>query len=91
MRNSEGQQYARWSAGVAILLAVIVTGVYLRGAGFSIAIRWQAAQIEIEWERTAHPAYWVGLPSVDDPLNTFRPSAKVTLVALAIFEPSLAR
>jgi LPS export ABC transporter protein LptC len=30
MRNSEAQQYARWSAAVAILLAVVVAGVYLR-------------------------------------------------------------
>src|ERR1700726_2047526 len=31
MRNSEARRYARWSAGVAILLATVVTGVYLRG------------------------------------------------------------
>jgi lipopolysaccharide export system protein LptA len=31
MRNSEAQRYARWSAGVAILLAAAVAGVYLRG------------------------------------------------------------
>jgi lipopolysaccharide export system protein LptA len=30
MRNSEAQRYARWSAAVAILLAVVVVGVYLR-------------------------------------------------------------
>src|SRR6202045_952917 len=32
MRNSEARRYARWSAGVAILLAVVVVGEYLRGA-----------------------------------------------------------
>ncbi len=31
MRNSQAQRYARWSATVAFLLAVIVCGVYLRG------------------------------------------------------------
>jgi LPS export ABC transporter protein LptC len=31
MRNSEAQRYARWSAGVAILLAIIVAAEYLRG------------------------------------------------------------
>src|SRR6266699_665887 len=31
MRNSEARRYARWSAGVAALLAVVVAGVYLRG------------------------------------------------------------
>jgi lipopolysaccharide export system protein LptA len=31
MRNSEARRYARWSAGVAILLAVVVAGEYLRG------------------------------------------------------------
>jgi lipopolysaccharide export system protein LptA len=31
MRNSEAQRYARWSAAVAMLLAVVVAGVYLRG------------------------------------------------------------
>ena len=31
------------------------------------------------------------LPSADEPANTFRPSANVTLRALAIFEPSFAR
>src|SRR4030088_327441 len=31
MRNSEARRYARWSAGVAALLAVAVAGVYLRG------------------------------------------------------------
>src|ERR1700722_14472727 len=30
MRTSEAQRYARWSAAVAALLAVIVVGVYLR-------------------------------------------------------------
>ena len=30
MRTSEAQRYARWSAAVAALLAVIVMGVYLR-------------------------------------------------------------
>ena len=30
MRTSEAQRYARWSAAVAALLAVIVAGVYLR-------------------------------------------------------------
>ena len=30
MRNSEAQRYARWSATVAILLAMVVAGVYLR-------------------------------------------------------------
>ena len=32
MRNSEAQRYARWSATVAALLAVMVAGVYLRNA-----------------------------------------------------------
>jgi lipopolysaccharide export system protein LptA len=31
MRNTEAQRYARWSAGVAILVVVAVAGVYLRG------------------------------------------------------------
>src|ERR1700686_1801052 len=31
MRNSEARRYARWSAAVAILLAIVVAGVYLRG------------------------------------------------------------
>src|ERR1700720_603265 len=31
MRNSEARRYARWSAGVAFLLAAVVAGVYLRG------------------------------------------------------------
>jgi lipopolysaccharide export system protein LptA len=31
MRNSEARRYARWSAGVAILLAAVVAGEYLRG------------------------------------------------------------
>jgi len=39
MRNSEARRYARWSAGVAILLATIVGGVYLRGV-------WVAKQAE---------------------------------------------
>ena len=39
MRNSEARRYARWSAGVAGLLAVVVTGVYLRGL-------WVAKQAE---------------------------------------------
>jgi LPS export ABC transporter protein LptC len=30
MRNTEAQRYARWSLAVAFLLAVVVTGVYLR-------------------------------------------------------------
>src|ERR1019366_305734 len=37
MRNSEAQRYARWSAAVAILIALGVTGVYLRRV-------WQAEQ-----------------------------------------------
>src|SRR5713101_6417087 len=39
MRNSEARRYARWSAGVAALLAVVVAGVYLRGL-------WVAKQAE---------------------------------------------
>jgi lipopolysaccharide export system protein LptA len=39
MRNSEARRYARWSAAVAILLAAIVAGVYLRRV-------WQAKQAE---------------------------------------------
>ena len=39
MRNSEAQRYARWSAALAILLAVVVTGVYLRRV-------WQVKQAE---------------------------------------------
>jgi hypothetical protein len=39
MRNSEAQRYARWSAAVAMLLAVVVAGVYLRRV-------WQARQAE---------------------------------------------
>ena len=39
MRNSEAQRYARWSAAVAILLAVVVAGVYLRRV-------WQVKQAE---------------------------------------------
>ena len=39
MRNSEARRYARWSAGVALLLALAVAGVYLRGA-------WVARQAE---------------------------------------------
>jgi len=39
MRNSEARRYARWSAGVAMLLALAVAGVYLRGA-------WVARQAE---------------------------------------------
>jgi len=35
--------------------------------------------------------YGVGPPSVVDPANTCRPSARVTFLPLAIFEPSLAR
>jgi hypothetical protein len=50
-----------------------------------------SAKIEIEWQRMTHATYGVGLPSVGDPLNTVRPSAKVILLALAILEPSLAR
>src|SRR5580693_1707415 len=39
MRNSEARRYARWSAGVAILLATVVAGVYLHGV-------WVAKQAE---------------------------------------------
>jgi LPS export ABC transporter protein LptC len=39
MRNSEARRYARWSAGVAMLLALVVAGVYLRGV-------WVAKQAE---------------------------------------------
>ena len=39
MRNSEARRYARWSAGVALLLALVVAGVYLRGV-------WVAKQAE---------------------------------------------
>jgi lipopolysaccharide export system protein LptA len=39
MRNSEAQRYARWSAAVAGLLAMIVAGVYLRNV-------WLARQAE---------------------------------------------
>ena len=39
MRNSEARRYARWSAGVAILLATVVAAVYLRGV-------WVAKQAE---------------------------------------------
>ncbi|MCU1340610.1 MAG: OstA-like protein, partial [Candidatus Acidoferrum typicum] len=39
MRNSEARRYARWAAGVAMLLALIVAGVYLRGV-------WVAKQAE---------------------------------------------
>jgi len=45
MRNSEARRYARWSAGVAMLLATVVAGVYLRGV-------WVAKQAE----RRAPPA-----------------------------------
>src|ERR1700681_4424329 len=45
MRNSEARRYARWSAGVAMLLAIVVAGVYLRGV-------WVAKQAE----RRAPPA-----------------------------------
>jgi hypothetical protein len=31
MRNSEARRYARWSAAVATLLALVVAGVYVRG------------------------------------------------------------
>jgi LPS export ABC transporter protein LptC len=41
MRNSEAQRYARWSAALAILLAVVVAGVYLRRV-------WLAKQAEKE-------------------------------------------
>ncbi len=40
MRNSEAQRYARWSAVVAALLALIVAGVYLR----NVWLEKQAAQ-----------------------------------------------
>ncbi len=39
MRNSEAQKYARWSLAAAGLLAVVVTGVYLRNI-------WLASQAE---------------------------------------------
>ena len=39
MRNSEARRYARWAAGVATLLAMVVAGVYLRGV-------WVAKQAE---------------------------------------------
>src|SRR5579872_3036563 len=39
MRNSEARRYARWAAGVAMLLALAVAGVYLRGV-------WIAKQAE---------------------------------------------
>jgi len=39
MRNSEARRYARWAAGVAMLLAMVVAGVYLRGV-------WVAKQAE---------------------------------------------
>jgi len=39
MRNSEARRYARWAAGVAMLLALVVAGVYLRGV-------WVAKQAE---------------------------------------------
>src|ERR1700688_1842875 len=39
MRNSEARRYARWAAGVAMLLALIVAGVYMRGV-------WVAKQAE---------------------------------------------
>src|SRR5882762_9338188 len=39
MRNSEARGYARWAAGVAMLLALVVAGVYLRGV-------WVAKQAE---------------------------------------------
>jgi len=39
MRNSEARRYARWAAGVAMVLALVVAGVYLRGV-------WVAKQAE---------------------------------------------
>jgi len=39
MRNTEARRYARWSAGVALLLALVVAGVYVRGL-------WVAQQAE---------------------------------------------
>ena len=50
----------------------------------------EGAVFEFSTQRR-NPAYCAGLPSVDAPLNTVRPSAKVILLALAILEPSLAR
>src|SRR5262245_24807919 len=35
--------------------------------------------------------HFVGLPSAEDPANTLRPSASLTLFAFAIFAPSFAR
>src|SRR5439155_25999399 len=40
---------------------------------------------------TIHLAYFAGFPSAEEPAKTFRPSARVTLRAFAIFAPSLAR
>jgi len=69
------------------------------------ALRTAASQTGSQWDalalRGAPPElldssrrdsdYGVGPPSVVDPANTCRPSARVTFLPLAIFEPSLAR
>src|SRR6266480_4015678 len=85
----------------------IGTAVYANAGALdnAKALRTAASQTGSQWDalalRGAPPElldssrrdsnYGVGPPSVVDPANTCRPSARVTFLPLAIFEPSLAR
>jgi hypothetical protein len=77
MRNSEAQRYARWSAAVATLLAVVVAGVYLRRV-------WQVRQAEKKGaaRRVGHGRAVLGGPELTvQPLPSARagrPTAKIS-------------
>src|SRR6266571_2406993 len=57
----------------------------------AVALALRGAPLQLLDSSRRDSDYGVGPPSVVDPANTCRPSARVTFLPLAIFEPSLAR